>query len=93
MVDAVETCPGTNPDRASFTIALQAARDQLTAAAGIDAHEPTDLLGVIGRSVLAGLLPTRRARCSACKVKCATSRYLRGRPRPRTRPASLRGSI
>jgi hypothetical protein len=35
MVTAVETRPGTNPDRASFTTALEAARDQLVAAAGI----------------------------------------------------------
>ena len=35
MVTAVETRPGTNPDRASFTTALEAARDQLTAAEGI----------------------------------------------------------
>ena len=34
MGDAVETRPGTDPDRASFTTALEAARDQLTAAAG-----------------------------------------------------------
>jgi hypothetical protein len=36
-----------------------------------------------GRAVLATLLPTRRARSSARKVKCATSRYLNrddGRP-------------
>ncbi|MFE6692250.1 hypothetical protein ACFVFQ_38150 [Streptomyces sp. NPDC057743] len=26
MVDAVETCPGTNPDRAGFTVALQATK-------------------------------------------------------------------
>src|SRR4029077_301274 len=32
MVTAVETRPGTDPDRASFTTALEAARDQLTAA-------------------------------------------------------------
>jgi hypothetical protein len=78
MVEAVETRPGTDPDRASFTTALQAARDQLTAAAGIDADtqgHPTDL-GVIGRAVLTTLLPARRARCSDRKVKCATSRYL-----------------
>ncbi|MFN2536161.1 MAG: IS4 family transposase [Pseudonocardiaceae bacterium] len=82
MTTAVETRPGTNPDRASFTTALQTTRDQLTAAAGIY-PEPTDLLGVIGRAVLATLLPTRRARYSARKVKCATSRYLNrddGRP-------------
>jgi hypothetical protein len=78
MTTAVETRPGTNPDRASFTSALQTARDQLTAAAGIcpAPDGPTDLLGVIGRAVLATLLPARRARYSARKVKCATSRYL-----------------
>ena len=44
---------------------------------------PADLLGVIGRAVLATLLPARRPRYSARKVKCATSRYLNrddGRP-------------
>ncbi|ODU07675.1 MAG: hypothetical protein ABS81_00870 [Pseudonocardia sp. SCN 72-86] len=78
MTTAVETRPGTNPDRASFTTALQATRDQLTAAAGVcaDPDEPADLLGVIGQAVLATLLPTRRARFSARKVKCANSRYL-----------------
>jgi hypothetical protein len=89
MVDAVESRPGTNPDRASFTTALQTARDQLVTAAGIcpDSHtdhdQPLDRLGVIGRAVLATLLPARRARYSARKVKCATSRYLNrddGRP-------------
>jgi hypothetical protein len=75
MVDAVETRPGTNPDRASFTSALEAARDQLTAAAGISPAGPAGLT-VIGRAVLATLLPARRPRFSARKVKCATSRYL-----------------
>jgi len=76
MVTAVETRPGTDPDRASFTTALEAARDQLTAAAGICPDGPADLPGVIGRAVLATLLPARRPRFSARKVKCATSRYL-----------------
>jgi hypothetical protein len=85
MVTAVETRPGTNPDRASFTTALEAARDQLTAAAGICPDGPADLPGVIGRAVLATLLPARRPRFSARKVKCATSRYLNhGDERPRT---------
>jgi Insertion element 4 transposase N-terminal/Transposase DDE domain len=84
MVTAVETRPGTNPDRASFTTALEAARDQLTAAQGVCPHGPADLAGVIGRGVLSTLLPARRPRFSARKVKCATSRYLSradGRPR------------
>jgi hypothetical protein len=83
MVTAIETRPGTDPDRASFTTALEAAKDQLAAAAGICPDGPADLTGVIGRAVLATLLPARRARFSARKVKCATSRYLNredGRP-------------
>jgi len=82
MVDAVETRPGTDPDRASFTTAMEAAKDQLTAAAGVCPDGPADLTGVIGRAVLATLLPARRRRFSARKVKCATSRY----PQPRRRP-------
>jgi hypothetical protein len=83
MVTAIETRPGTDPDRASFTTALEAAEDQLTNAAGICPDGPADLTGVIGRAVLATLLPARRLRFSARKVKCATSRYLNrddGRP-------------
>ena len=61
MVTAVETRPGTNPDRASFTTALQTARDQLIAATGIlpraQPHGQPTCLGVIGRAVLATLLP------------------------------------
>jgi hypothetical protein len=75
MVDAVETRAGTDPDRASFTTALEAARDQLTAAAGVCPADPSELTA-IGRAVLDTLLPSRRPRFSARKVKCATSRYL-----------------
>jgi len=83
MVTAVETRPGTDPDRASFTTAMEAAKDQLTAAQGVCPDGPADLPGAIGRAVLATLLPARRPRFSARKVKCATSRYLNrddGRP-------------
>ena len=83
MVTAVESRPGTDPDRASFTIAMETARDQLTTAQGIFPTDPVDQPGVIGRAVLANLLPARRLRYSARKVKCATSRYLNrddGRP-------------
>ena len=82
MVDAVETRPGTDPDRASFTTAMEAAKDQLTAAPGICPDGPADLPGAMA-AVLATLLPARRPRYSARKVKCATSRYLNrddGRP-------------
>jgi hypothetical protein len=74
MTDAAETA-GIDPDRASFTTALEAARDQLTAARGITAtNDPADTRR-IGRAVLADLLPARRPRYSARKVKCSTSRY------------------
>lgn len=79
MVEAIESRPGLDPDRASFAIALHAARNQVTHAAGIvfdDRQQPPDLIGVIGRAVLAGILPDRRARYSARKVKNATARYL-----------------
>jgi hypothetical protein len=85
MVTAVETRPGIDPDRASFTTALQAAREELTAARGICPAGAADLPGVVGRQVLATLLPARRARFSARKVKCATSRYLN---RDDARPAA-----
>src|SRR5207302_423290 len=61
MVDAIETRPGANPDRASFTTALEAARDQITAAAGICPAGPAGQPGVLGRAVLTALLPARRA--------------------------------
>ena len=82
MVTAIETRPGTDPDRDSFTTAMEAAKDQLTAAAGFCPDGPADLPGAIGRAVLATLLPARRPRYSARKVKCATSRYLNPRRRP-----------
>jgi hypothetical protein len=92
MVDAVETRPGTDPDRASFTTALHAARDCLTAARGVHPTDPTDLPGLIGPAILATLLPARRRRYSTRKVKNATSRYLDrddGRPAASTRITAL----
>jgi hypothetical protein len=83
MTAATGSVPGTDPDRASFTAALETAREQVITAHGIeDPGSPGDT-GRIGRAVLAGLLPARRARYSARKVKCSTSRYhLRGQDRP-----------
>jgi hypothetical protein len=83
MTAATGSVPGTDPDRASFTAALETAREEVTAARGIaDPGSPADA-GRIGRAVLAGLLPARRARYSARKVKCSTSRYhVRDQDRP-----------
>jgi hypothetical protein len=77
MLDAIETCPGLDPDRASFTTALEVARDQLLTAPGIDLAPTTDAdrLGAIGQAVLSTLLPARRLRYSNRNVKCTTSRY------------------
>jgi hypothetical protein len=75
IADAASTRPGTDPDRASFTIALHAARDQLVHAAGVIAGTVIDLAGTIGRHVLAALLPTRRLRASPRIVKRAISKY------------------
>jgi hypothetical protein len=75
MADATACVPGTDPDRASFTIAWQTARDQLTRAAEIIAGTTIDLAGTIGRHVLASLLPTRRPRVSPRIVKRAISKY------------------
>jgi hypothetical protein len=69
MVTAVETHPDIDPDRASFTTALQAARDELAAARGICPDTPVDLPGAIGRAILATLLPPRRTHYSARRVK------------------------
>jgi hypothetical protein len=89
MVTATGTRPGTDPDRASFTTALETAKDQLTAAAGICPPGPADLPGAIGRAVLATLLPARRPRYSTRKVKCPLSRYPGRRTGRPPRPAAI----
>lgn len=75
IADAASTSPGTNPGRASFTIALSTARDQVILAAGVTPGPVTDLAGMIGRAVLASLMPARRLRVSPRVVKRAMSRY------------------
>jgi hypothetical protein len=75
IADAVITRHGTDPDRASFTIALSAARDQVILAAGVTASPAAGLAGTIGRQVLAALMPRRRPRTSPRVVKRAISKY------------------
>lgn len=74
MLTAVESQPGTDPDRAGFTTAAETAKDLLINARNIT-DEHTDLVGDIGRAVLANLLPPRRPRVSLRKVKSPLSRY------------------
>jgi hypothetical protein len=75
IADAAATEPGADPDRASFAIALNAARDQVILAAGVTVGTAIDLAGKIGRLVLANLMPGRRLRVSPRVVKRAMSRY------------------
>ena len=75
MTDATDSQPTTTPDRASFTTALNTARDQLTNAARIIADPVIDLVGAIGRAVLAHLLPERRIRVKTRMIKRSNSKY------------------
>ena len=75
IADATLGVINVDPDRASFTIALNAARDQLIAAAGVITDTVIDLVGVIGRHVLDNLMPARRLRSTPRVVKRAISNY------------------
>jgi hypothetical protein len=72
---ATATATAITADRASFTIALNTARDQIIHAAGIIADTTIDLVGRIGRAVLADPLPPRRTRVSPRVVKRAISKH------------------
>ncbi|MFI7896423.1 hypothetical protein ACIFUY_34965 [Streptomyces sp. CACIS-1.16CA] len=74
MTDATDSIPGTDRDRAGFTTALAAARDQIVLAARIITDTHIELVGTIGRHVLAHLLPTRRVRIKGRIVKRAISK-------------------
>jgi hypothetical protein len=63
------------PDRAGFTIALNAARDQLVLASGVVADTVVDLVGAIGTAVRAGLLARRRTRVCPRVVTRAISKH------------------
>jgi hypothetical protein len=75
MTGATDHDPHTTPDRASFTIALNTARDQVIHAAGVITGTVIDLVGGIGRAVLNDLLPERRTRISPRVVKRAISKH------------------
>lgn len=75
IADATAAQPGLDPDRASFTIAWQTARDQVVHATNVITGTVIDLVGAIGTSVLAQPLPTRRLRVCPRTVKRAISKY------------------
>lgn len=72
--DATSTT-GCDPDRGSFTIARNAARDQVVLAEHTIADTVIDLVGTIGAGVLEALLPPRRLRVCPRIVKRAISKY------------------
>ena len=75
MTDAVESVPGTDPDRGAFTVALETARDQVITADSVLPGSAPARPGPIAVAVLENLLPARRSRTAPRKVKCPISRY------------------
>lgn len=74
MADAT-AASAVSDDRAGFSVALHAARDQIVHAAGVIASGTVDLTGKIGRAVLADPLPPRRVRVCPRVVKRAISKH------------------
>ncbi|PWI10453.1 transposase, partial [Streptomyces sp. NWU339] len=74
IADAAQAS-GTDPDRCSFSVALNAARDQIVQAQGVIADTVIDLVGTIGHAVLGTLMPARRTRLGPRAVKRPLSRY------------------
>jgi hypothetical protein len=84
ITDAAGTVAGTDPDRASYQIAVQAAQQMVTQARNVITGTG-DLTGTIGRKILAGLHPPRRPRVCARRVKSPLSRWNKHPPgKPRT---------
>jgi Insertion element 4 transposase N-terminal/Transposase DDE domain len=84
ITDAIQTVPGTDPDRASYQIAIHTAQMLVTGARNI-VTGAADLAGGIGRAVLASLHPPRRPRVCARRVKSPLSRWNKHPPgKPRT---------
>jgi hypothetical protein len=84
ITDAIETIPGTDPDRASYQIAAETAQTLITSARNVTG-DPGDLAGHIGRAVLASLHGPRRPRVCARRVKSPLSRWNKHPPgKPRT---------
>lgn len=95
VTDAVATVPGTDPDRASWQLAVQTAQDLATGARNV-ITDTVDLAGDIGRAVLANLNPARRPRVCARRVKSPLSRWAKhppGKPRTCLRVTSLTTTI
>ncbi|HUY48349.1 MAG TPA: hypothetical protein VMV92_21905 [Streptosporangiaceae bacterium] len=95
VTDAVQSVPGTDPDRASWQLAVETAQNLLTTAANITGPAG-DLPGDIGRAVLARLHGPRRPRVCARKVKSPLSRWNKhpdGKPRASKRITRITSNI
>jgi hypothetical protein len=95
VTDAVQSVPGTDPDRASYQAAVETAQNLLTTAANITGPVG-DLPGDIGRAVLASLHGPRRPRVCARKVKSPLSRWNRhpeGKPRANYRITGITAHV
>jgi hypothetical protein len=95
ITDAVQAVAGTDPDRASYQIAVETAADLVISASNVIAQAP-DLAGDIGRAVLANLHSPRRPRVCARKVKSPLGRWARhppGKPRSCLRVTRLTTAI
>ena len=79
ICDAVATVPGTDPDRASFQAAADAARSLVTGARNVTGAAD-DLAGDIGRAVLASLHGPRRPRVCPRRIKSPISRWAKHPP-------------
>jgi hypothetical protein len=93
ITDATLPHPDVDPDRASFTIALNIARDQLVAAASVITDTVIDLVGAIGHHVLDDLMPRRRLRTGPRVVKRAISNYAAKTAAGRIRGPSRKATI
>jgi hypothetical protein len=74
VTDAVETVPGTDPDRASYQTAVETAQALVIQARNI-VTGAEDIAGAIGRAILASLHGPRRPRVCARRVKSPLSRW------------------
>jgi hypothetical protein len=95
VTDAVQSAPGTDPDRAGWQAAVETAQNLLITAANITGPAD-DLPGDIGRAALAGMHGPRRPRVCARKVKSPLSRWNKqpeGKPRTYHRITSITSNI
>jgi hypothetical protein len=95
VTDAIQSVPGTDPDRASYQAAVETAQNLVTTARNITGPAG-DLRGDIGRAVLANLHGPRRPRVCARKVKSPLSRWNKhpdGKPRTTCRITGITAHI